>query len=291
MESIDIGIIGGSGFYHMPNLRNKREVQLQTPYGAPSDAYLVGELEGKKVAFLARHNRAHSIMPTELNFRANICGFKMLGAKYLISGSAVGSMKEAYKPKDFVFPDQFIDRTRHRVDSFFGQGVVAHVSLADPICGYLQKILYDSGKKAGVNCHLGGVYLCMEGPQFSTRAESMVYRQWGVDIIGMTNLQEAKLAREAEIAYATIAMVTDYDCWHEEEEAVTVEQVVKILKQNAAAAAATISEAVKAIDLGFANPLFHSLRDALMTQVEDIPKERREELWPLLQKYLTGGAP
>lgn len=290
MESIDIGIIGGSGFYHMPNLKKKREIQLKTPFGAPSDAYLVGELEDKKVAFLARHGRTHSIMPTELNFRANICGFKMLDAKYLISGSAVGSMKEGYRPKDFVFPDQFIDRTRHRVDTFFGEGVVAHVSLADPICTYLQKILFESGEKEGVTCHFGGTYLCMEGPQFSTRAESMLYRQWGVDIIGMTNLQEAKLAREAEIAYATIAMVTDYDCWHEEEEAVTVDQVVKILKQNARAAASTISAAVKAIDLEYPNPLFHALRDALMTRIEDIPQERREELWPFLQKYLSGGA-
>jgi len=286
METIDIGIIGGSGFYQLPELTNKREVVLETPFGAPSDAYLLGDLAGKRVAFLARHNRKHVLMPTELNYRANIYGFKMLGAKYIISGSAVGSMKEAYEPTHFVFPDQFIDRTRHRVDSFFGDGVVAHVSFADPICGYLQKILHEAAVKAGVSCHFGGTYLCMEGPQFSTRAESFLYRSWGVDVIGMTNLQEAKLAREAEIAYATIAMVTDYDCWHEEEESVTVDQVLKILKQNADAAARTIVNAVETIDLAFENPLFDALQFALLTQAEHVPDERKRELAHILGKYM-----
>ena len=290
MESIDIGIIGGSGFYQMSQLKNKRELALDTPFGAPSDAYLLGELGGKRVAFLARHNRKHSILPSELNFRANIYGFKTLGAKYIISGSAVGSMKERYHPTHFVFPDQFIDRTRHRPDTFFGDGIVAHVSFAEPICPYLQKILYESAKTTGVDCHSGGTYLCMEGPQFSTRAESFLYRSWNVDVIGMTNLQEAKLAREAEIAYATIAMVTDYDCWHEEEESVTVEQVIKILKQNADAAAATIVEAVKRIDLGYRNPLFDALRFALMTQPGDMPAETKKRLGPLLDKYIGGGS-
>ena len=291
MEQIDIGIIGGSGFYQMSALTNKREVHIDTPFGRPSDAFLVGELSGKKVAFLARHNRKHNILPSELNFRANIYAFKMLGAKYIISGSAVGSMKEAYKPTDFVFPDQFIDRTRHRIDTFFGEGVVAHVAFGDPICGYLQKILYESALETGVTCHNGGTYVNMEGPQFSTRAESFLYRSWDVDIIGMTNLQEAKLAREAEIAYATIAMVTDYDCWHEEEEAVTVEQVVKILKINADKAAATIEKAVAAIDLSYANPLFDALKFGLMTRLEDIPEERRRQLEKILEKYLEGANP
>ena len=290
METIDIGIIGGSGFYQMPGLTNTSEHMLETPFGAPSDAYLTGELAGKKVAFLARHNRKHNILPSELNFRANLYGFKQLGVRYLISGSAVGSMKEAYAPTHFVFPDQFIDRTRHRADTFFGEGVAAHVAFAEPICTYLQKILYEAATQTGVTSHLGGTYLCMEGPQFSTRAESNLYRSWDVDIIGMTNLQEAKLAREAEIAYATIAMVTDYDCWHEEEESVTVEAVLKILRQNADAAAATIAQAVAAIDLNYANPVFDALRFAIMTPFDQISDERRRQLGPLLAKYLRGEA-
>ncbi len=285
-EQIDIGIIGGSGFYNLPELKNKREVSLDTPFGAPSDAYMLGELAGKRVAFLARHNRKHDLMPTELPYRANMFGFKALGAKYIISGSAVGSMKEAYAPTHFVFPDQFIDRTRHRPDTFFGEGVVAHVSLADPICGYLQKVLHDAAVKAGVTCWFGGAYLCMEGPQFSTRAESFLYRSWGVDVIGMTNLQEAKLAREAEMAYATIAMVTDYDCWHEEEEAVTVDQVLNILRQNADAASRTIVNAVAEIDLSYANPHFDALKFALLTRPEHVPAEKKRQLRPILHKYM-----
>ena len=285
---IEIGVIGGSGFYQMPDLKNKKEVFLDTPFGKPSDAYLTGEIGGKPVAFLARHNRKHNIAPNELNFRANIYGFKMLGVKYIISGSAVGSMKMEYQPAHFVFPDQFIDRTRHRIDTFFGDGVVAHVSLADPICTYLQKILYESALQTKVVCHLGGTYLCMEGPQFSTKAESFTYRSWGVDVIGMTNLQEAKLAREAEIAYATIAMVTDYDCWHEEEAAVTVDQVLRILKKNAEAAAATIVNAVSRIDLSQPNPIFDALNNAIMTRLEDVPAARKQQLERILSKYLPG---
>jgi 5'-methylthioadenosine phosphorylase len=286
MEQIDIGIIGGSGFYAMEGFENKREVTVETPFGAPSDAFMVGEIQGKRVAFLARHNRKHDIMPTELNFRANIYAFKMLGAKYLISASAVGSLKEEYAPTHFVMPDQFIDRTRHRVDTFFGQGLVAHVSLADPICGYLQRILYDSAKEAGVTSHLGGTYICMEGPQFSTRAESFMYRSWNADVIGMTNLQEAKLAREAEIAYATIAMITDYDCWHEEEEDVTVEQVIKVLRQNAVAAGNTITHAVGMIDLDRDNPIFDALKFSILTAREHIPAARKQELRHITGKYL-----
>lgn len=286
MEQIDIGIIGGSGFYAMEGFENKREVTVDTPFGGPSDAFMVGDLNGKRVAFLARHNRKHNIMPTELNFRANIYAFKMLGAKYLISASAVGSLKEAYAPTHFVMPDQFIDRTRHRVDTFFGEGIVAHVSLADPICHYLQKILYDSAVAAGVKAHFGGTYICMEGPQFSTRAESFTYRSWDADVIGMTNLQEAKLAREAEMAYATIAMITDYDCWHEEEEAVTVEQVIKVLHQNAAAAAKTIAHAVEQIDLAQSNPIFDALKFSILTAAEHVPAARKEQLRYITSKYM-----
>lgn len=289
MHTIDIGIIGGSGFYQMPDLQNKQEVEVETPFGRPSDSFLIGELAGKKVAFLARHNRKHNILPSELNFRANIYAFKKLGARYIISGSAVGSLKQEYAPRHFVFPDQFIDRTRHRIDTFFGDGVVAHVAFGDPVCGYLQEILYQAATAVGVTTHKGGTYVNMEGPQFSTRAESFLYRSWGADIIGMTNLQEAKLAREAEIAYATIAMVTDYDCWHEEEADVTVDQVIRVLKDNAEAAAQTIKNAVSAIDLAFANPLFDSLKFALMTHTEHIPAHRRQELAAILGRYLQGG--
>jgi len=289
MEKIDIGIIGGSGFYQMPDLLNKEEINIDTPFGAPSDAFLVGDLAGKRVAFLARHNRKHNILPSELNFRANIYAFKKLGVRYLISGSAVGSLKAEYAPRHFVLPDQFIDRTRHRIDTFFGEGVVAHVAFGDPICPYLRKVLYDAATSVGVTTHMGGTYVNMEGPQFSTRAESFLYRSWGADIIGMTNLQEAKLAREAEIAYATIAMITDYDCWHEEEADVTVDQVIKVLKDNAQSASETIKRAVAAVDMSFENPLFESLKFALMTAQEHIPSHRRVELDALLSKYFKGG--
>ena len=285
METIDIGIIGGSGFYQMSELKNKREVVLETPFGDPSDAFLVGELSGKTVAFLARHNRKHTLLPSELNYRANIYGLKMLGARYIISASAVGSLKEAYHPTHFVFPDQFIDRTRHRPDTFFGEGLVAHVAFGDPICMYLSNILHEAASETGVTCHKGGTYVCMEGPQFSTRAESFMYRSWNADVIGMTNLQEAKLAREAEIAYATIAMVTDFDCWHEEEEAVTVDQVVATLKQNAEAAAATIAKAVEQVDMGHENPIFDALKDSILTRPENVSDERKQQLSHIIGKY------
>jgi 5'-methylthioadenosine phosphorylase len=282
----DIGIIGGSGLYQVEGLVKTREVSVDTPFGAPSDDFIVGELEGKRVAFLARHNRGHNILPSEINYRANIFAMKKLGVKYIMSASAVGSMKEAYHPTHFIMPDQFIDRTRHRVDTFFGEGIVAHVSFAEPICPYLKSVLVRAGENAGVTIHDGGIYLCMEGPQFSTKAESMLYRSWDVDVIGMTNLQEAKLAREAEIAYATIAMITDYDCWHEEEESVTVDNVLAILKKNANAALDTMKYALREIDLTLENPLHHSLQYALLTPKSVIPERRKQDLAPIIGKYM-----
>ena len=240
-----IGVIGGSGLYHMPGVTEQREVRLTTPWGEPSDAYIVGKLAGRDVAFLSRHGRGHLLSPTELNYRANIWGMKMLGVEWIISLSAVGSLKEEHAPLDFVIPDQFFDRTRHRADTFFGEGLVAHISFAHPVCEVLAPILHKAAKKAGVSAKMGGTYLCMEGPAFSTKAESNVYRSWGMDVIGMTNLQEAKLAREAEISYATCAMVTDYDCWHEEHDAVTVDDIIANLMKNAENAQKTVREAVK----------------------------------------------
>ncbi|MCB1042948.1 MAG: S-methyl-5'-thioadenosine phosphorylase [Acidobacteria bacterium] len=290
MQQIDIGIIGGSGLYRLANLQDPKEVRVETPFGTPSDSFVTGMLNGKRVAFLARHNRNHTMLPTEINYRANIYAFKMLGARYLISASAVGSLKEAYAPTHFVFPDQFIDRTRHRPDTFFGEGIVAHVSLADPLCPYLQEVMYQAAIQAGVTSHKGGTYVCMEGPQFSTRAESFLYRSWGADVIGMTNLQEAKLAREAEIPYATMAMITDYDCWHEEEEAVTVDQVIKTLHQNAQAATDTVSIAVAQIDLDHKNPLHDALQFAILTQEANMPAERKRALKAILNKYVDCGS-
>ena len=236
MSELRIGVIGGSGLYDMEGLEVSEERNISTSFGDPSDAYVLGELEGTPVAFLARHGRGHRILPSELNFRANILGFKELGVEWLISVSAVGSMKLEYRPTDILVPDQFFDRTRHRVDTFFGEGLVAHVSLANPICSELFPVFVECAKDAGASVHSGGTYICMEGPQFSTRAESEIYRQWGVDVIGMTNLQEAKLAREAEICYASLAMVTDYDCWHDDEADVSGHAVMEVVQQNAATA-------------------------------------------------------
>ena len=244
MQSAEIGIIGGSGLYHMPGFSDAHEVRQQTPFGDPSDAYILGTLAGRKVAFLARHARGHTLLPGELNFRANIYGFKQLGVDRIISVSAVGSLKDEHRPLDFVIPDQFFDRTRHRVDTFFGNGIVAHIGFGDPVCGELTKIVASACKSVGVGGKLGGTYVCMEGPQFSTKAESNVYRSWGADVIGMTNLQEAKLAREAEICYVTIAMVTDYDCWHPHHDQVTVAQIVSVLTKNAENAAKVVTATV-----------------------------------------------
>jgi len=282
-----VGIIGGSGLYEMDGLEVLREERIQTPFGEPSDRYIVGRLEGRPVAFLARHGRGHSLMPSELNFRANIYGFKTLGTEWILSASAVGSMKEKIKPLDILIPDQFFDRTNGRVGTFFGNGLIAHVSVADPTCPVLGEILHRTGRDVGATMHRGGTYLCIEGPQFSTRAESRIYRSWGVDVIGMTNLQEAKLAREAEICYATMALVTDYDVWHENAEDVSVESVVAVLRQNVATARAVLRAAVKVIPEERTCSCAHALRDAIITAREKIPENVKRDLAPIVGKYLT----
>ncbi|MBV9574831.1 MAG: S-methyl-5'-thioadenosine phosphorylase [Acidobacteriales bacterium] len=285
MSQADIGIIGGSGLYSMPGLSEVRELAQQTPFGEPSDAYVLGTLAGRKVAFLARHGRGHRLLPTELNFRANIYGFKQLGVERIISLSAVGSLKEEHKPLDFVIPDQFFDRTRHRVDTFFGEGIVAHIAFADPVCPDLATAVENACKKAGVTGKRGGTYLCMEGPQFSTKAESQLYRSWGMDIIGMTNLQEAKLAREAEICYVTVAMVTDYDCWHPHHDSVTVDQIVSVLLKNADNACEVVRETVAAMPTR-ACKCGSALAHAILTDRKQIPETARKKLSLIIGKYL-----
>jgi 5'-methylthioadenosine phosphorylase len=287
-QQASIGIIGGSGLYSMPGFEAQEEVTLSTPFGEPSDAYIVGELEGKRVAFLARHSRGHRITPSELNFRANIYGMKMLGVERIVSLSAVGSLKEEHAPLDFVIPDQFFDRTRGRKSTFFGNGVVAHISFSDPVCPLLSQLAHKSAQALGINSKQGGTYLCMEGPAFSTRAESNVYRSWGMDIIGMTNLQEAKLAREAEICYVTVAMVTDYDCWHPEHDAVTVDQIVKTLHQNAANACRLVQRVVRDMPEERPCKCGSALKHAILTDPAVIPQTIKDELRLLLGKY-TGG--
>ena len=283
-----IGIIGGSGLYSMPGFTGQHEVRVETPFGEPSDDYVVGELEGKTVAFLARHGRGHRISPSELNFRANIYGFKKLGVEWILSLSAVGSLKEEHAPRDFVIPDQFFDRTRGRVSTFFGEGLVAHVSFADPVCPHVAKLLYDACVEGGVKATLGGTYLCMEGPAFSTKAESNLYRSWGMDVIGMTNLQEAKLAREAEICYATVAMVTDYDCWHAEHAAVTVADIIQNLNANAANAAQVVRSAVRNLRLEARTcDCSHALAHALITDPRAVPEATLLKLELLVGKYLA----
>jgi 5'-methylthioadenosine phosphorylase len=286
MEPVQIGIIGGSGLYDMADVTDRKEVTVATPFGEPSGAYLVGTLRGKRVAFLARHGAGHRLSPSELNFRANIYGMKTLGVEYILSASAVGSLKEEYKPLDIVIPDQFIDRTRGRVSTFFGRGLVAHVGFAHPFCRHLSAIAHDSGTKAGAVIHRGGTYLCMEGPQFSTLAESKLYRSWGADIIGMTNLQEAKLAREAEICYTTIALVTDYDCWHPDHDAVTVEMIVANLTQNATTAQRIIAGAVERLPFARTCECASALKHALITRPEAVPEQTRRDLAPLVGRYL-----
>jgi 5'-methylthioadenosine phosphorylase len=286
LSKAEIGIIGGSGLYSMPGLTDVRELRQQTPFGDPSDVFILGTLEGHKVAFLARHGRGHRILPTELNFRANIYGFKQLGVERIVSVSAVGSLKEEHKPLDFVIPDQFFDRTRHRVDTFFGEGVVAHIAFADPICPELAHVVEAACKKAHVTGKRGGTYLCMEGPQFSTKAESNVYRSWGMDVIGMTNLQEAKLAREAEICYVTVAMVTDYDCWHPHHDSVTVDQIVAVLLKNAENACQVVRQTVAAMPAKRACKCGAALAHAILTDRDTIPAATREKLKLILEKYL-----
>ena len=282
----EIGIIGGSGLYSMPGLTDIHEVAQDTPFGAPSDAYVLGNLEGKKVAFLARHGRGHRLLPSELNFRANIYGLKQLGVERILSVSAVGSLKEEHKPLEFLIPDQFVDRTRHRVDTFFGDGVVAHVALGEPVCPQLSETVAAACKKANVVGKRGGTYLCMEGPQFSTKAESNLYRSWGMDVIGMTNLQEAKLAREAEICYVTVAMVTDYDCWHPHHDSVSVDQIVAVLLKNAENACNVVRGAVAAMPKERTCKCGSSLAHAIITDRAKIPSAARERLKLILGKYL-----
>ena len=286
MAQAEIGIIGGSGLYSMPGLSDVCELKQQTPFGDPSDPYVLGTLEGRKVAFLARHGRGHRLLPTELNFRANIYGFKQLGVDRIVSVSAVGSLKEEHKPLEFVIPDQFFDRTRHRVDTFFGEDVVAHIGFAEPICPQLARAVESACQSAGVTGKRGGTYLCMEGPQFSTLAESKVYRSWGMDVIGMTNLQEAKLAREAEIGYVTVAMVTDYDCWHPHHDSVTVDQIVAVLLKNAENASKVVREAVAAMPSERTCKCGSALAHAILTDRDKIPAATRQKLSLILEKYL-----
>jgi 5'-methylthioadenosine phosphorylase len=287
LSQAEIGIIGGSGLYSMPGLTDIREETLTTPFGDPSDNFVLGNLEGRKVAFLARHGRGHKLLPSELNFRANIHAMKQLGVERIISVSAVGSLKEEHEPTDFVIPDQFIDRTYLRKSTFFGDGIVGHVSFGDPVCAVVAAAAAEACAASGVVGKSGGTYICMEGPQFSTKAESNLYRSWGADVVGMTNLQEAKLAREAEICYATIAMVTDYDCWHPNHDSVTVDQIVAVLHQNAANAAKVVRATVAA--LGTASRTCHcatALKYAILTQRSAIPAAAKERLHLLLGKYL-----
>ncbi|MBA2334185.1 MAG: S-methyl-5'-thioadenosine phosphorylase [Blastocatellia bacterium] len=288
METVNIGIIGGSGLYQMPELDNIREIEVDTPFGRPSDAFIVGELEGVKVAFLPRHGRGHKLLPTELPFRANIYAMKLLGIEYILSVSAVGSLQEKYAPTDMVIPDQFFDRTRARAkeSTFFGEGIVGHVTFAHPVCSELGDILEDSCKKVGVKTHRGGTYLCMEGPAFSTKAESNVYRQWGMDIIGMTNLQEAKLAREAGIAYATLALVTDYDCWYEGHDDVTVDIVIEYLNKNVRNAQIILKDAVKRVaEKTTPNQYRDAIKNAIFTTPEHWPAETAKNLEAIIGRY------
>ncbi len=281
-----MGIIGGSGLYQMPGIKGIREVRVATPFGQPSDAYLLGKLEGRKVAFLARHGRGHRLMPSEINFRANIYGMKKLGVERIISASAVGSLREDYQPLDMVLPTQFFDRTRGRISTFFGEGLVAHVSFADPVCPVVVSILAKSCAAAGVRHHEGGTYVCMEGPAFSTKSESNAYRAWGMDLIGMTNLQEAKLAREAEICYATLAMVTDYDCWHPQHEAVSVSEVVENLTRNVENAQEIIRHAVREMPQDRTCKCGSALAHAILTDQKKISRQARKKLALLVKKYL-----
>ncbi len=291
MEQVKIGIIGGSGLYQMAELSDVKEVVVDTPFGEPSDAFIIGTLEGERVAFLPRHGRAHRISPTELPFRANIYAMKLLGVEYILSVSAVGSLQQKYAPTDFVIPSQFFDRTRARAEesTFFGNGIVAHMTFAHPVCDELGDILEESCRTVeGLTVHRGGTYLCMEGPAFSTKAESNVYRQWGMDIIGMTNLQEAKLAREAEIAYATLALVTDYDCWHEEHDNVTLDMVIEYLSRNVRNAQLVLKEAVKRVAAKETpNQYAGCMKSAIFTRPENWNPETAKKLEAIIGRYAS----
>ena len=282
-----IGIIGGSGLYTMPGFEGHQELAIETPWGAPSDKVMLGTLSGKPVAFLARHGRGHRISPSELNFRANIYAMKSLGVERIISLSAVGSLKEEHRPLDFVIPDQFFDRTRGRISTFFGEGLVAHISFAEPVCPQLAGVVHSAAIAAGVTVKHGGTYLCMEGPAFSTKAESNVYRSWGMDVIGMTNLQEAKLAREAEICYVTVAMVTDYDCWHPAHDAVTVSDIIANLTKNAENASRVVARVVGDMPASRNCKCGSALAHAIITDRQRIPEETRRKLDLLIGKYLA----
>jgi 5'-methylthioadenosine phosphorylase len=287
MEQVQIGIIGGSGLYDMAEVTDRKEVAVNTPFGEPSGPYVIGTLRGKRVAFLSRHGAGHRISPSELNFRANIFGMKLLGVEYILSASAVGSLKQEYKPLDIVIPDQFIDRTRGRVSTFFGRGLVGHVAFAHPFCKILSEVALGSGRATDATIHRGGTYVCMEGPQFSTLAESNLYRSWGADIIGMTNLQEAKLAREAEICYTTIALVTDYDCWHPDHDSVTVEMIIANLTRNAQTAQQIIAGAVDRLPFDRTCECASALKYALITRPDVIPPDTARDLAPIVGKYLA----
>lgn len=286
MKAGKIGVIGGSGLYDMPDLKNVKSVKVKTPFGDPSDNYILGTLNNREMVFLPRHGKGHRIQPTELNFRANIYGMKKLGVEWIVSVSAVGSMKEEIAPGNIVVPDQFIDMTKRRISTFFGNGIVGHVAFADPVCDDLHNIIYQAGLDASATMHKGGVYICIEGPQFSTRAESLTYRKWGVDVIGMTNVTEAKLAREAEICYATIALATDYDCWHEAEEDVTVEAILEILHKNVTTAQKIIKNAVSKINAERKCPCKNALQSAILTAKNKIPKKTKKDLDLIIGKYL-----
>jgi 5'-methylthioadenosine phosphorylase len=287
MATPTIGVIGGSGLYQMEGLKGVREIDVKTPFGKPSDRVIRGQLNGAELVFLPRHGKGHRWLPTEVNFRANIFAFKKLGVERIISVSAVGSLRENIAPGHLVVPDQFIDRTTQRPSTFFGKGLVAHVSLADPFCPELSSALVNAAESEGATVHAGGTYVCMEGPQFSTRAESHLYRSWGAHVIGMTNLQEAKLAREAEICYVTIALVTDYDCWHPDHDSVTVDMVIANLQQNARTAQQVIRRAVSQLPVARSCECARALAAAIITRPDAIPEDTRRTLWPIVGKYLN----
>jgi 5'-methylthioadenosine phosphorylase len=286
-ERIEIGIVGGSGLYEMAELTDRSERTIETPFGNPSGPYVIGTLRGKRVAFLARHGKGHVLLPSEINYRANIYGFKVLGVERLLSASAVGSLQERYKPLDILIPDQFFDRTKGRISTFFGRGLVAHVAFAHPFCRDLSKIAADAVQSVGATVHRGGTYVNMEGPQFSTLAESNLYRGWGMDVIGMTNLQEAKLAREAEICYTTFALVTDYDCWHPDHDTVTVDLIVANLLQNAKTAQQALAETVGRTSVARTCACKDALATAIITRPELVPAQTKHELQPIIGKYIT----
>ena len=283
---VRIGVIGGSGLYDMAGLTAREEVAVSTPFGDPSAPLVVGSLAGQRVAFLARHGVGHRILPSELNFRANIFAMKTLGVEWIVSASAVGSLQEQYRPLDIVVPDQFLDRTRGRAGTFFGRGLVAHITFAHPVCRSLTGIVSESARTTDARVHDGGTYVCMEGPQFSTLAESRLYRSWGMDIIGMTNLQEAKLAREAEICYATLALVTDYDCWHPDHDHVTVEMIVRNLVRNADTAQVVVKAVVERLPVDRTCECATALASAIITRPDAMSPATRKQLAPLVSKYL-----